>query len=137
MARKILVENNVKKVFKKNNIYSIIISILFVISIVGLCILGYSYYNYSQTIGKKIHEYIEQKENAESDLNYITNGNSIYYLKKKLDFFDEKIVFVLKEYGDVYYTYDCVQKITAGSKYEFWAYNESAAIFKGYKKGSC
>lgn len=56
--------------------------------------------------------------------------------KNKADFLDKNIVFVIKDYGNYYYTYDCVQKITSGS-YTYWAYNKEAAISKGYKKGTC
>lgn len=137
VARKIMVEENVKIKSKKSNNYPIIITIFLVLSILGIIVLAYSYYNYSQTIGKKISNYIEQRESAESDLDYVTSGKTIYYSRQKFDFFDENIVFVLKGYGNVYYSYDCVQQITSGEEYEYWAYNKEAAISQGYKKGSC
>ena len=56
--------------------------------------------------------------------------------ENKAKFLDENIVFVINGYGNYYYTYDCVQKITSGS-YTYRAYNKEAAISKGYKKGTC
>lgn len=55
----------------------------------------------------------------------------------KAKFLDENIVFVLEGYGNVYYSYDCVDKLTEGEDFTFWAYNKEAAISQGYKKGKC
>lgn len=56
---------------------------------------------------------------------------------EKAKMLDDNIVFVLEGYGNVYYTYDCVNKLTAGSEYSYWAYNKEAAIDKGYRAGKC
>lgn len=69
------------------------------------------------------------KNDSDCTLKYSTEIN-------KANFLDENIVFVLKGYGNVYYTYDCVKKITSGS-YSYWAYNKEAAIGKGYQEAKC
>ena len=79
---------------------------------------------------------IEENTELNSDLLKITGLNTNEYIVDKLDFFDEHIVFVLEGYGNYYYTYDCVQKITDGP-YTYWAYNKEAARSKGYYKGTC
>ena len=56
---------------------------------------------------------------------------------EKLNFLDENIVFVIEGYGNYYYTYDCMEQVTDGSEYSYWAYNKEAAISKGYKPSSC
>ena len=55
----------------------------------------------------------------------------------KAEFLDENIVFVIDGYGNNYYTYDCMQKVTNGNEYSYRAYNEKMAISNGYSKGSC
>ena len=66
----------------------------------------------------------------------LSDGNSWTYTRDKLEFYDENIVFVIKGYGNYYYSYDCVQKITDG-EYDFWAYNKEAAVLNGYQEGTC
>lgn len=56
---------------------------------------------------------------------------------EKAKILDDNIVFVLEGYGNVYYTYDCVNKLTAGSKYSYWVYNRETAIGEGYRAGKC
>lgn len=94
-------------------------------------------YDYDE---KKLRERIEilENENDElnSTLNNITGEYTPFYIKEKLELFDNSIVFVLEGYGNYYYTYDCAQKITNGS-YSFWAYNKETAISKGYYRGTC
>ena len=55
----------------------------------------------------------------------------------KLNFYDEKVVFVIEGYGNYYYTYDCMINKVGNNKYYFWAYNKEQAIGKGYRQGSC
>lgn len=79
----------------------------------------------------------EENEEIHSNLFSVIGTNSVYYTQKKLEFFDEHIVFVIEGYGNKYYTYDCVQDITNGERYNYWAYNTEAAKSQGYKKGTC
>lgn len=74
---------------------------------------------------------------CEIQLNTLTGKHDWSYVSDKLDFFDENIVFVIEGYGNYYYTYDCVQKITNGEEYSYWAYNIEAAKYEGYQKGTC
>lgn len=78
------------------------------------------------------HDYLR-----EIKIKRITNGKSLDYVSDKLDFYDENIVFVIEGYGDYYYTYDCMQEITDGEEFSYWAYNKEAAIAKDYRKGIC
>ena len=57
--------------------------------------------------------------------------------QEKASFLDENIVFVLEGYGNVYYSHDFVNKLTAGEEFTYWAYNKEAAISQGYKKEKC
>jgi len=68
------------------------------------------------------------------NLDLVTQKNNY---EEKAEFLDESIVIVVEGYGNNYYTYDCVQKLTNGKKYTFLAFNKAQAIAKGYKKGSC
>ena len=52
----------------------------------------------------------------------------------KIDFYDNRIVFVIDGYGKYYYTYDQMEQVTQGTSFEFWAYNKVQAIDLGYKK---
>lgn len=74
---------------------------------------------------------------CETTMDILTDGNSWTYTSDKLDFYDENIVFVIEGYGNYFFSYDCVQKITGGEEYSYWAYNKEAAISKGYQKGIC
>ena len=58
------------------------------------------------------------------------------YEIEKANFLDENIVFVLEGYGNFYYTYDCVKKLTNGT-FTYYAYNEENAIANGYIPGTC
>jgi len=82
---------------------------------------------------------IEELENEIIDLQdenwYLTRDKNNY--EDKANFLDEHVVLVLEGYGNYYYTYDCVKKITNGNAYSFWVYTENGAIYDGYKKGTC
>lgn len=80
---------------------------------------------------------IEENTELNSDLLKITGLNTNDYIIDKLEFFDNNIVFVLEGYGNYYYSYDCVQKITDGRQYSYWAYNKEAATSRGYYQGTC
>lgn len=84
-----------------------------------------------------IYGYDENDTWCETTMDMLTDGHTWSYTNEKLDFFDENIVFVIEGYGNYYYTYDCVQKITDGEEYSYWAYNKEAAKGNGYQKGTC
>lgn len=79
---------------------------------------------------------IRSLEAESSNLDYLLDGQSLFYVKEKLNFFDDNIVFKIKGYGNNYYTYDCMMKKVKGS-YTYWGYNKEAAISEGLKKGGC
>lgn len=79
---------------------------------------------------------IEENTELNSDLLKITGLNTNEYIVDKLEFFDNNIVFVLQGYGNYYYTYDCVQKITDGP-YTYWLYHKNEAMRRGYYQGTC
>ena len=117
----------------------VLISILFVIS-AGVNIV---LYKQNKVLGKDNLDLIAlnkslEKENEEihSNLFSIIGTDSVWYVQQKINFYDDNAVFVLKGYGNYYYSYDCVQKITNG-QYSFWIYNEEAAISQGYWRGTC
>lgn len=54
--------------------------------------------------------------------------------KRKADYLDNELVFVIEGYGDYYYTYDQMNEVTAGKgSYSYWVYFRSSAIRKGYQ----
>ena len=79
---------------------------------------------------------IEENTELNSDLLKITGLHTNEYIVDKLEFFDNNIVFVLEGYGNYYYSYDCVQKITNGS-YTYWLYHKNEAMRRGYYQGTC
>lgn len=124
-----------KKYLKLNKslILYLIISVL-VISNITFALL----YNDSKKELQNIADgFTDSSDWCETQLNMLKGDKTIFYMQDKLDFFDENIVFVIEGYGNYYYTYDCVQKITDGEEYSFWAYNKEAAKSNGYQKGTC
>lgn len=52
---------------------------------------------------------------------------------EKAEFLDDHIVFVIEGYGNYYYTYDEMMRVTEGKgRFTFWAYNKELAIYEGY-----
>ncbi len=68
--------------------------------------------------------------------NVLGDEYSLDYIKEKLDFYDNSIVFQIEGFGNYYYTYDCMMKKVNGS-YSYWAYNKEAAIDNGLRQGTC
>lgn len=121
--------------FKKTNITTIVLMILLILSItLNILVL-------LDNKDKKMlmDTCIKDKFDNENDCVDALSENMIEYLdlSEKADFLDKNIVFVLEGYGNKYYTYDCVKKITNGEEYSYWAYNKEAAKSNGYKKGTC
>lgn len=154
MAKKIRVEGNLiisnEEVKETKKIYRIllVISLIILVSFVIFSLYISNKYAEVRTELDKTNAVLtntkKELSNTEDELEDVHNSlfsilkgeYNTYYINDKLDFFDEKIVFVLEGYGNKYYTYDCVQKIVDGD-YTFWAYNVEAAIVKGYKEGTC
>lgn len=121
-----------KQYFKFNRIIFLYIIIIILIIICVFLILALDDAN-------KTIDNIYDAENrwCDTQLNSLIGNNDINYIKNKLDFIDNKIVFVLEGDNTYYYTYDCVQTLTNGNHYKFLAFNEESAKSKGYKKGIC
>ena len=98
----------------------------------------------ANSISKKEYDSMLESKNykistLEADsrsLKDLLNDKTAYYVKSKLNFMDDNIVFKIKGMGNYYYSYDCMIKKTSGN-YEYWAYNKEAAISYGLKAGVC
>ena len=152
MARKIKIDDYIeknneqenKKSIKKDNskICSLIINGVLAICTIVLLIM-YILLN-SKTVSKNEYDSVVNSKNSRinilegesSNLNYLLDGQSLFYVKEKIKFFDDNIVFKIKGHGNYYYSYDCMMKKVNGS-YEYWAYNKDAAISNGLKEGGC
>lgn len=128
------VSDNNKTANNNNTFYIVVISIL-VVAVITLFIIIIIFNNKYNQLSKNYDE-IENKLNIaeEESAEYLIKA--LEY-KEKADFLNNNIVFVLEGYGNVYYTYDCVKKITGNEEYRYWAYNQEAAISKGFKKAKC
>ncbi len=121
-----------------------IIIVLFGISLISIVIMVINNSKSNNKKEKEIDrlkiELASQKANTLSqkeEIKSIIGKHDTDYIKEKLDFFDDSIVFVIDGYGKYYYSYDCMMKKTGDKSFVFWAYNKEAAIDKGYKKGGC
>ena len=144
MAKKIKITENLDKEFvvekkkKKISILKIVSLTLNVILIAGI-IIGIIYFN------NKIIYFNNKLEEKDDEINSrITSSACDFSCSykysteiEKANMLDDYIVFVLDGYGNVYYTYDCVKKLTAGQQYSFSAYNIDNAKGMGYKQGKC
>ena len=149
MAKKISIDEY-KEIEKSRNkskdklkIISLVVNGILLVGIIVLVVLLLT-----QTVSKKeynsmlnikdsrIRSLELQNNSVNANLDHVLNGESMFYVKDKLDFFDENIVFKIKGYGNYYYTYDCMMKKVNGS-YTYWAYNIEAAKANGLKKGGC
>lgn len=124
-----------KQYFKYNRIITFYLVILCLA--ITVIILTVRYIDLKNTVGEIAETCSTGSEWCEAQLDVLTGEHSWLYVSDKLDFFDENIVFVLEGYGNYYYSYDCVEKITNGNDYTYWAYNKQQAIAKGYIEGSC
>ena len=158
MAKKIRVENyeteasndeslKLKPELKlKKTKIKLLLIVFLTISIVVNITLGLLYIESTNKNGKlkeennkiiKLNEDLEdENEEINSNLFNVIGLNSVYYVKNKLDFMDDSIVFKIEGFGNYYYTYDCMMQKVNGS-YSFWAYNKEAAISTGLRAGGC
>ena len=119
--------------FNKTLLFYVIIGVLVLSNIITVSMYVYK----NNQLEDVIYECNQNTSLCETQLNLIKGEHTAFYIQEKLRMFDENIVFVIEGYGNYYYTYDCVQKITYGKEYSYWAYNRAAAIGKGYKQGTC
>lgn len=151
MAKKIKIEDyekEMKEVSNKKNKKDILkISLLIVNGLLVICLIiviamykslyvkSTSKVKDESTIGKKMWATVPI-ESCEDDLEDLLNGETADYVKKKLEFMDDNIVFEIEGFENYYYSYDCMMKKVDGD-FVFWAYNKNAAINNGLKAGSC
>lgn len=139
-----LIENDISKekekiVKTKKEINIFMISSIILLVIVVLCgIYIYQDYKKSEANTSKISSLENQiktlkKEKEKLQIEKNDEQKKKIEYKTKADFMDENIVFVLDGYGKYYYTYDQVQQVTQGRRYEYWAYNKEQAIGLGYR----
>ena len=148
MAKKIRIEDYKEmekkskaeiKIKDKLKLISLVANGILLIGIIVLIVLYVT-----QTVSKDEYDSMLNIKNSRintlearaSNLDYLLDGQSLFYVKEKLEFFDENIVFKIKGYGNYYYTYDCMMNKVNGS-YTYWGYNKEAAISEGLKKGGC
>ena len=153
MAKKIKIEDYEKTVKKsdpkkgprkrdKLKICSLIINGVFAICLVVLLIMYLSLN--TDSVSKDEYDSMVRSKNSKisslefdsNNLNDLLNGKTVFYVKEKLEFMDDNIVFKIKGFGNYYYTYDCMMNKVNGS-YEYWAYNKEAAISEGLRPGGC
>ncbi|MDD2392254.1 MAG: hypothetical protein PHU94_04920 [Bacilli bacterium] len=158
MAKKIRVENYETEISseeslkskpklkpKKNKIKLLLIVFLIILIVVNVA-LGFLYFKSTNKNGKlkeennkilKLNEDLEnENEEINSNLFNVIGLDSVYYVKNKLNFMDDNIVFKIEGFGNYYYTYDCMMQKVNGS-YSYWAYNKEAAISNGLRAGGC
>lgn len=73
----------------------------------------------------------------ELKLDTILEDKSEFYIKNKLNFLDNNIVFVITGYGNYYSDYDCMLQRVGNSDYTYLAFNKKAAIGHGYQEYKC
>lgn len=158
MAKKIRVENyeteinndeslkiKPELVSKKTKIKVLLIVFLIILIVVNIA-LGFLYFessNKNEVLRAENKKIIKENENLEAENEEIHSNlfdvigiNPVYYIKNKLDFMDDNIVFKIEGFGNYYYTYDCMMRKVSGS-YSYWAYNKEAAISTGLRAGGC
>lgn len=121
-------------IFTSTKIMIAVIAIL-TITIIIESILIIKKQNYMDKLIERINSLEETVQFDNDDYFDLLKENIL--LKDKTNFMDEHIVFVLDGYGSYYYTYDCMEEVTEGKEYSFWAYNKEQAISKGYKPFNC
>ena len=147
MAKKIKIEEYEKKhgipkkakTIDKIKIISLIIN---GVLLVGIIILFVIYKGVSNdSVSKDVYDSLLRSKNLSIDalqanLDYVLKDDNMIYVREKLYFMDENIVFKIKGFGNYYYSYDCMMK-KVGDSYEYWAYNIDAAKGQGLKAGGC
>lgn len=151
MAKKIKIEDYEKEIKEVPNkkekkdilkISSLIANGLLVICLIIIIVMYESLYSNS-TLKVEDKSTVDEKkwivkplEFCDEELNGLLNDKTADYVKEKLKFIDDNIVFEIEEFGKYYYSYDCMMKKVDGN-FSFWAYNKNAAIDAGLKEGSC
>ena len=131
-------EKNIVKKEKEINYNAILITLTSLLVAVLLFIGIYTLVDYINSLKRQItssqNSYNILKTKYETLSKEYSEKKTEYILKdSKIKFYDEHIVFVLDGYGNYYYTYDEMKQVTQGKSYSCRAYNEEAAIVRGYQ----
>ncbi len=145
MAEKITLEEFEKRQKKKNKLLwpLRIFIVLFSVSIISIGLLIFFYVKETKENNTEIDrldaavEYWRDLAKDSDKLEMLSGGQDPDYVKDKLDFYDENIVFVIEGYGDYYYSYDCMIQKVGNNAFTYWAYNKEAARNRGYYEGGC
>ena len=86
---------------------------------------------------KEAEELRKDNSKVYSRLFSITGFKTDDYIKDKLNFLDDGVVFQIEGYGNYYYTYDCMMQKVGDKHFRFAAFNDAQAKSNGLKKGSC
>lgn len=146
MAKKVPIsESKIKEEIKltKQRKHKInILLIIAIVSIIGNGVLGVLLiFDKTGTNYEELYQSCDSKltklEFDSNELNDIVGDKTSYYIRNKLNFFDNNVVFVIEGFGDYYYSYDCMMQKVGNNQFRYWAYNREAAIDKGYHEGRC
>ncbi len=140
------ISENIEKKKNKNNtnidINKKLKIILIILVIVLIIVSGIAIYLKISDNTSKLNEEISNLKRQVSTLreekNKLSLENTSLKLtnsknSKKIQFFDENVVFVLDGYGRYYYTYDQMEQVTQGKSFSYWAYNIEQARDLGYR----
>ena len=115
---------------------------LIVLVIVLIIVSGIAIYlkisDNTSELNEEISNLKKQVSTLREEKNKLSSENTSLKLtdsknSRKIQFFDENVVFVLEGYGRYYYTYDQMAQVTQGKSFTYWAYNLEQAIDLGYR----
>ena len=144
--KKEIAKSKEKKKTKQKNSNKSLLIVLAISIILNIVLIGFTFnLNYKikeqeETIERKSSDLFDlsvERNSLKISLNNILGGKTELYMQKKLNFFDDNIVFVIDGYGNYYSNYDCMLQRVGNNNYNYWAYNKNAAIGKGYKEYKC
>ena len=140
MAKKIRIDNKNNSIDndnkKKSNYFFIVLFIISLVCNILLVILTIYMNHEYKASENNLEQVSEARRKLESDMLYIKGDKTKDYIKNKLNFIDDNVVFQIEGFGNYYYTYDCMMDRVNG-EYSYWAYNKEAAIGKGLRRGDC
>ncbi len=154
MAKKITLEEyekkkNIEKINKseqKNKLLLPLIIIIVLFSCSLICnVLLLINHNTSSSLDNEEITRLERELNSKEilansykrDLDRLVEDKDADYVKEKLDFYDESVVYVIEGFGNYYYSYDCMRKKVGNNHFSYWTYNPEAAQDEGYREGGC
>ena len=130
--------NSNKKIKNETNSSELLHYIVISILVIFLLFCFYKIRTLNDKI-TKLNDKVENGDKVIKNLNETNDELNDFYLNNlsKVEFIDKNVVFVIKGFGNYYYTYDCMMKKVGNNSFTYWAYNAEQAIDRGYKKGEC